>query len=139
MNRQLLSSIALSLAALSAGTAFAAQPAALTREQVTAELVEAQRTGDIVVVQGSTMKKLNEFYPGNYPAKATPAGKTSEQVTAELVEAQRTGEIVVVQGSTMKKLNEFYPGNYPTALASTESSQPQVLAESTTSKRVNSN
>ena len=114
MNSKLIPSIALALAALSAGTAFAAQPAgALTRDQVIAELVEAQRTGDIVVVQGSTMKKLNEFYPASYPAKATPAGKTRDQVIAELVEAQRTGDIAVVHGSTMKKLNEFDPSLYP--------------------------
>ena len=85
----------------------------LTREQVLAELAEAKRTGEFVVTQGSTTKKLNEFYPNSYPAKAVTSGLTREQVLAELAEAKRTGEFVVTQGSTTKKLNEFFPNAYP--------------------------
>ena len=112
MNTKLLSSVAFALATLSAGSAFAAQPATpVTRAQVLAELVEAQRTGDIM--DGRTGKMLNELHPNLYPAKAAAPGLTRAQVLAELAEAKRTGELVVTQGSTTKKLNEFYPNSYP--------------------------
>jgi hypothetical protein len=39
---------------------------AKTREQVKAELAEAQRTGDIIA-DGESGKKLNELYPSRYP------------------------------------------------------------------------
>ena len=139
MNSKLFSAIALSLAALSAGSAFAAQPTvAVSRDQVLAELAEAQRTGDIVEVHGATMKKLNEFYPADYPAKVAAAGKTREQVSAELIEAQRSGDIVVVRGSTMKKLNEFDPGNYPATVAGAAPAGEHVFAELGGAKRVES-
>jgi len=41
-----------------------------TRDQVRAELREAQRTGDIVA-GGESGQKLNELSPNRYPAKAT--------------------------------------------------------------------
>ncbi len=82
--------IALTLSTLAAGYASAAD-APKTREQVRAELIEAQRTGDIVANSESD-KKLNELYPSRYPAKAVTQGKTRAQVLAELAEAQRTGE-----------------------------------------------
>ena len=135
MNRKLFSTIALSLAALSVGSAFAAQPGtSITRQQVLAELADAQRTGDIVEVHGSTIKKLNELHPASYPAKAEQPGLTRAQVLAELAEAQRTGEIVVVRGATMKKLNEFEPGKYPTQAADSA----QVFAESAKAKQTES-
>jgi len=40
---------------------------AMTREQVLAELAEAKRTGELVSTSGGTMKKLNEFFPNEYP------------------------------------------------------------------------
>lgn len=69
----------------------AATTAGKTRDQVRAELVEAQRTGDIQAYNDSG-KNLNELYPSQYPAKAVVQGKTREQVLAELVQAQRSGE-----------------------------------------------
>ena len=49
MKASYLSSIALAVAALSAGQAFAADAdAALTREQVRAELIQAQQAGDVI-------------------------------------------------------------------------------------------
>ncbi len=114
MNTKLLSSVAFALATVSAGSAFAAEPATpVTRAQVLAELAEAQRTGDVYANFGDRTKKLNELFPGNYPAKAATPGLTREQVLAELAEAKRTGDIVVTQGSTTKKLNEFFPNSYP--------------------------
>jgi hypothetical protein len=65
-----------------------------TREEVLAELAEAQRTGDIVIGNGheDSGKKLNELYPERYPAKAAITGKTRQQVLDELTEAQRKGD-----------------------------------------------
>lgn len=62
-----------------------------TRDQVLAELAEAQRTGDIYAY-GDSGKKLNELRPDLYPAKAVQQGKTRAQVQAELIQAQRSGE-----------------------------------------------
>jgi hypothetical protein len=97
--------VALSAAAFSPSWAQDAGPK--TREQVRAELLEAQRTGDIMA-DGETGKKLNEVFPNAYPAKSSTAGLTREQVKAELVEAQRRGD-VMVDGETGRKLNELGP------------------------------
>ena len=95
MNRKHLSTLTLALAALAAGNALAADSAApKTREQVRAELLEAQRTGDIIEY-GNSGRKLNELYPSQYPAKAVTQGNTREQVQAELAEAKRSGEFVI--------------------------------------------
>ena len=113
MNRSYLTAVTLAVAALSAGQALAADTdAPKTREQVRAELREAQRTGDIVA-DGETGQKLNQLYPNRYPATATAQGKTREQVRAELREAQRTGDIVA-GGESGQKLNELFPKRYPT-------------------------
>ncbi len=114
MNRQLLSAIALALATLGTGAAFAADDGGpLTREQVRAELAEAIRTGD-VVGNGLTGQKLNELYPNRYPKQAIPPSKTREQVRAEFAEATRTGD-VVANGVSGQKLNELNPARYPQA------------------------
>ena len=85
--------IALTLSTLAAGYASAAD-VGKTRDQVRAELVEAQRTGDILA-QGNSGKKLNELYPSQYPAKAVVQGNTRAQVLAELAEAKRSGEFEI--------------------------------------------
>ena len=74
----------------------AATTAGKTRDQVRAELVEAQRTGNIQAV-GNSGKNLNELYPNRYPAKAVAQGKTRDQVLAELAQAQRSGEFTLQQ------------------------------------------
>ena len=110
MNRKTLSILSLAIAALAAGNALAADAAAgKTREQVRAELAEAQRTGDIVVSGNNSEfkgKKLNEVYAGQYPAKPVVQGKTRAQVVAELEEAQRTGDIYITVGSKHVKAND---------------------------------
>jgi hypothetical protein len=60
---RILGIVALSLAG--AGLAQASQH--VTREQVQAELIEAERTGDIV--EPWTQMKLNELFPSEYQAK----------------------------------------------------------------------
>ena len=66
-----------------------------TREEVLAELAEAQRTGDVAVStsHGSSGQKLNELHPENYPKKISISGKSRSQVLDELVAAQRSGEL----------------------------------------------
>ncbi len=94
MNRTYASILALTLAAFSAGSALADDASApKTREQVKAELAEAIRTGDIEY--GERGQKLNELFPGRYPAKPAVQGKTR----AELAEAIRTGQLPVYSGS----------------------------------------
>ncbi len=110
MNRSYLSTIALAVAALTAGQAFASS--AKTREQVKAELTEAVRTGNIMA-NGDSGQMLNDVFPDRYPAKPVVQGKTRAQVQAELAEAIRTGDIVGDESG--KKLNELYPGRYKTA------------------------
>ena len=70
MKRSYLSAIAIAFAALSAGQAMAADASTpITRDQVKAELAEAVRTGDILAA-GDTGLKMNELFPGSYPAKS---------------------------------------------------------------------
>jgi hypothetical protein len=66
-----------------------------TREEVLAELAEAQRTGDIAVNAGheNSGQKLNELYPESYPKKISVPGKSRSQVLDELAAAQRSGEL----------------------------------------------
>lgn len=83
-----------------------------TRAEVQAELLEAQRTGNIVSWDDSGLM-LNELYPQNYPPKPAGQGLSREQVMAELLEAQRTGNMVSwdEQGLMLK---EMYPQRYQT-------------------------
>ncbi|MDR7308190.1 DUF4148 domain-containing protein [Rhodoferax saidenbachensis] len=137
-------SIALAVAALVTGHAQAADTGK-TREQVRAELAEAQRTGDIAASKDvgfdeftpSTGRKLNELNPAAYPAKPAVAGKTREQVRAELAEAQRTGDIFASKdvgvdefaSGAGRKLNELNPAAYPAKPAVAGKTREQVRAE----------
>lgn len=135
MNRKTLSSITLTLAALVAGNAMAADASASnTRDQVVAELVQAQRTGDILA-QGNSGKLLNELFPSQYPAKAAAPGKTREQVVAELEEAQRTGDIQAIGGNSSKKLNALNPSQYPARASTAGYTRAQVVAKLEQSQR----
>lgn len=111
LNTKLATVIALTFTTFSMGNALAANPvaAAKTRADVLAELVEAQRTGDIM--DHVTGKKLYEVYPGQYPTRIAAREHSRAEVQAELIEARRTGELM--DHVTGKKLNEVYPGQYP--------------------------
>ena len=63
-----------------------------TRQEVRAELAEAQRTGNMPANDESGCM-LNEVNPSAYPPKQALPCKTREQVRAELEEARRTGNI----------------------------------------------
>jgi len=77
-------------------TTAAGQVSGKTREQVQAELFDAQRIGDIIV--SAVAKPAREVYPGNYPAETNLAkqdgDKTREPVNAELVAAKKAGSAV---------------------------------------------
>jgi len=66
-----------------------------TREQVQAELFDAQRNGDIIM--SAAAKPAREIYPGNYPAETNLAkqdgGKTREQGSVELAGAKKAGSV----------------------------------------------
>jgi hypothetical protein len=136
MNRTTVSILALSVAALSAGQALAAEPAGKTRAQVQAELADAVRNGDIVTDnEAYAGKKLNEVFPDNYSAKAQAAGKTRAQVQAELAEAIRTGDVRVGADHRGSKLNEIYPDRYPAKAQVAGKSRGEVKAELTEAVR----
>jgi hypothetical protein len=145
-------SIALAIAALSTGYANAADVVqGKTRDQVRAELAEAQRTGDIAAskdVRGDEFaygagRTLNELFPASYPAKPAATGKTRAQVLAELAEARRTGDIAASKDAASdefttgagRKLNELYPASYPGKTAETGKTRAQVQAELSEARR----
>jgi hypothetical protein len=98
------------LAALAIGALAQSQPpVGKTREQVKAELAEAQRTGDIV--WGETGLKLNEIYPDRYPKKAMPPSETRAEVKAELVQAIKDGDLPM--GDLDQTDRELMPDRYP--------------------------
>jgi hypothetical protein len=136
MNRTTVSILALSVAALSAGQALAAEPAGKTRAQVQAELADAVRNGDILSDnEAYAGKKLNEVFPDNYAARAQAAGKTRAQAQAELAEAIRTGDVRVGADHRGSKLNEIYPNRYPTQAQVAGKSRGEVKAELTEAVR----
>lgn len=102
MNRNRFSAIAIAFAALSAGQAMAAGPAyngetypgeplaqasTLTRAQVLAEVIAAQRAGELA-------------QNGEIPVQAAvqAAGKSRAEVRAELIDARRNGTLVNAYG-----------------------------------------
>lgn len=133
MKSTALSVIAITFAAWTAGSAIAADTSTpLTREQVSAELAQAQRNGDLLANQEAGLK-ANEVAPGNYPARAA-SGKTRAEVMVELAQAQRNGDIPV-DGVTGLKANQLVPGNYPAPAAVQGKSRDQVQAEVTAALR----
>jgi hypothetical protein len=104
---KLTAALGVALAAAALSPAWAQDSGPKTREQVRAELLEAQRTGDIMA-DGETGKKLNEVFPSAFPAKVAAGGMTREQVRSELIDAQRRGD-VRVDGESGRKLNELNP------------------------------
>ncbi|APW41797.1 DUF4148 domain-containing protein [Rhodoferax saidenbachensis] len=141
-------SIALAVATLVTGHAQAAD-FGKTREQVRAELTEAQRTGDMAASKNQGEEfgaasgyKLNELFPAAYPAKPVVTGKTREQVRAELAEAQRSGNIAASKNqgeefgaASGQKLNDLFPAAYPAKPVVAGKTRAQVAAELAEAKR----
>jgi len=108
-----LSVVAIALSTLVAGHAFAADASvAKTREQVRAELVEAQRNGDLIA-DGETGLRFNQVSPHLY-SQATVVAKTRAEVQAELAQAQANGDLIA-DGQTGARFNEVFPAQYAAA------------------------
>ncbi|MCJ7798600.1 MAG: DUF4148 domain-containing protein [Polaromonas sp.] len=92
MNTRLNTAASLMALALAAGPVLAQDAAgAKTREQVRAELIEAQQRGEIMV-DGESGRMLNELAPQRYRSSMMAEGKTRAEVRAESLEARRTGD-----------------------------------------------
>jgi len=103
--------IALALTALSAGSVFAADMTSKTREQVRAELAQAQRDGTLIA-DGQTGATFRQVFPGSYMQPAAMSTTSRDQVRAELMEAQRNGTLIA-DGQTGASFRSVFPGSYP--------------------------
>jgi hypothetical protein len=114
MKHARLSLIALALSTASAGMAFAADASApKTREQVRAELVDAQRNGTLIA-DGQTGATFRDLNPGRYAAMpATASTKTRAQVQAEFKDAWVKGELIA-DGQTGATFRDLAPHRYAT-------------------------
>lgn len=111
MNTKLRTTVSILALAVAAGPVFSQDAAtAKTREQVRAELLEAQRTGD-VMADGESGMKLNELYPRNFQSSvnANAQSRARTEVRAELLEAQRRGELMSF-GDSESAFTQRYPG-----------------------------
>ena len=97
-----------------------------TREQVRAELIAAQRDGD-VVTSGESGLTLRELNPSRYPARAPFMAKTRAQVISELEEARRNGDLL--DGDSGLTEYEARPGNFPQREVTQSKTREQVRAE----------
>jgi hypothetical protein len=88
MNRSTFSALALAVAALSSVGAQAAD-GSLSRDQVRAELAQAQRNGDLLAA-GEAGLPQNQVNPAAYGAQPA-AGVSREAVQAELAQYRREG------------------------------------------------
>ena len=100
---KILSSALIAVASLSAASAFAGDNdfpgvqtntvSNTTRAQVTAELLQARRQGNLL--------PSDDVYPG--PVAQDRSGKSRDEVKAELVNARRSG--------MSPRIDDSYPGN----------------------------
>jgi hypothetical protein len=95
MNTKLNTAASLMVVALVAGPVWAQDAGgAKTREQVRAELIEAQQRGEIPAGGDS-----NWVFPQPASVMAAGPGLTRAQVKADLLKAQRRGETITGWGS----------------------------------------
>ena len=109
--------LSISLALASAVTGALADEG-LTRAQVRAETLAAQRAGEIP--QGDLDIKPAVARPDLYPTKAPVVGETRAQVRRELAQAKRLGDIQ--QGEEGRTLAELFPQRYAAARIADEAS-----------------
>jgi hypothetical protein len=130
MNTKSRTAVSILALAVAAGPVFAQDAAAAkTREQVRAELLEAQRTGD-VMADGESGMKLNELYPRNFPASASAnaQSRARTEVRAELLEAQRRGDLMSF-GDSESAFTQRYPGRASAASSLTRAEVKAQLLE----------
>ena len=89
MNRSTFSALALAVAALSSVGAQAAD-GSVSRDQVRAELAQAQRSGDLLAA-GEAGLPQNQANPAAYGAQPAAAGVSRQAVQAELAQYRREG------------------------------------------------
>lgn len=106
-----LSLIALALTAAATSMSFAADASApKTRDQVRAELVDAQRNGTLIA-DGQTGATFRDLNPGRYTAMSATAMKTRADVQAELRDAWARGELMA-DGQTGASFRDLAPHRY---------------------------
>ncbi len=103
--------IALALTAVCAGSVFAADMTPKTRDQVRAELMQAQRDGSLIA-DGQTGATFRQVFPGSYMTPAATSTTSRDQVRVELKEAQRNGTLVA-DGQTGATFRDQSPQRYP--------------------------
>ncbi len=103
--------IAITLATIAAGSVFAADMTPKTRDQVRAELAQAQRDGTLIA-DGQTGATFRQVFPGSYMQPAAMSTTSRDQVRAELMEAQRNGTLIA-DGQTGATFRDLTPGAYP--------------------------
>lgn len=96
-----------------------------TRAQVQADLIAAQRSGEIAA--SFAAKSPRELFAGISSGATQGEGKSRAQVYAELVAAQQAGDILV--GDLGLSLRELYPSQYPRAAGDTPKTRSQVQME----------
>jgi len=101
-SRLALSTLAISVTLVGSGAALGQEYK--TREQVQAELAEANRDGTILSGDGTLWRDLG----APRRADTTLAGKTREQVRAELAEANRDGTILSGDGTLWRDLGSLH-------------------------------
>jgi hypothetical protein len=104
--------LTLALTATTSGVALANESAPKSREQVRAELAQAQDNGTLIAnsESGATYRDLA---PNNYPTRQATTTKTRDQVKAELAEARRSGNLMA-NNQTGATYRDLYPNRYPT-------------------------
>ena len=108
-----LSLIALALSTACTGMALAADAASpKTRDQVRADLAEAQRNGTLIA-DGQTGATYRDLNPGRYTTMPMASMKTRADVQAELRTAWARGELVA-DGQTGVTYREQAPHRYMT-------------------------
>jgi hypothetical protein len=101
-SRLALSTLTISVTLVGSGAALGQEYK--TREQVRAELAEANRDGTILSGDGTLWRDLG----APHRADTTLAGKTREQVRAELAEANRDGTILSGDGTLWRDLGSLH-------------------------------
>ena len=107
--------------------------AATTRDQVQSQLVEAVRTGNIVVNDESG-RTLNQVNPSQYPAQKIQVGYSREQVNVNLTNAIRSGNIVI-NDESRRALNQVNPQQYAAQPAQSSVTRAQVNTQLTEAVR----
>ncbi len=104
----------------------------LTRAQVRAETLAAQRAGEIP--RGDLDIKPAVARPDLYPPKAPVVGETRAQVRADLAHAVASGDVLV--GDSGQTLREIDPQRYPPQVEEQGLTRAQVLRELARAKRL---